>query len=55
MATPAWVRRHRTERHHTVTLALTELTLQAEDRIEIEHDTADLDWTPRRGMSFASE
>lgn len=55
MATPAWVRRHRTARHHAVTLAFTELALQAEHRVEIEREEADLEWTPRRGMSFASE
>lgn len=54
MATPAWVRRHRTERTHAVTLALTELELQARDRIEVEMEQ-DEDWTPRRGMSFGSE
>lgn len=55
MATPAWVRRHRTERHHAIVLALTELELQARDRIEVEHENEDREWTARRGMSFASE
>lgn len=55
MATPAWVRRHRTERTHAITLALTELELQARDRIEVEHENEDRDWTPRRAMAFASE
>lgn len=55
MATPAWVRRHRTEQHQAITIALNELTLQAADRVQIEHDETDLDWTPRRGMTFASD
>jgi hypothetical protein len=54
MATPAWVRHHRTERHHAITIALTELTLQATDRVQVEIED-DEDWMPRRGMTFASE
>ena len=54
MATPAWVRRHRTDQHHAITVALTELELQARDRVDVEIE-ADEHWTPQRGMSFASD
>lgn len=53
MATPAWVRRHRTLQTTLHTIAILELTRQAEDRIDVEHEHTD-DWTPRRGMTFAS-
>lgn len=54
MATPAWVRQHRRHQHDLHTIAILELNHQAEQRVETEreHDEA---WTPRQGVTFASE
>ncbi len=53
MATPAWVRQHRRHQRDLRTVAILELNHQAEQRVETEreHDQ----WTPRQGMTFASE
>lgn len=55
MATPAWVRHHRQREHATIRAGRAELRLQAFERVEQEQAEAAKEWTPRRGMSFASE
>lgn len=55
MATPGWVRRRRQQRAAEDTVARTELHLQALERNEKDEAEAAKHWTPRRGMSFASE
>ncbi len=55
MATPAWVRK-RTQHERAETTAIrAELLIQAAERAKHEEDEAAEPWTPRRGMSFASE
>lgn len=54
MATPGWVRRHRHVQHDLRTIALLELSQQAQTRVDVQHDD-DTDWAPRAGMTFASE
>lgn len=53
MATPAWVRAHRAARRYEITTAILELNVQAEQRVQVEHNTTA--WEPRRGMAFANE
>lgn len=54
MVTPGWVRAHRTTQHRTTALIRTDLAEQAITRVTVEHED-DEQWTPRRGMSFASD
>lgn len=55
MATPAWVRKSRQRQHAETTAIRAELLIQAHERVEQEEEKAAEQWTPRRGMSFASE
>ncbi|GAA3947966.1 hypothetical protein [Microbacterium soli] len=55
MATPAWVRKRRQRERAETAIGRAELHLQALERIEKEDAEAAKEWTPRRGMSFASE
>lgn len=55
MATPGWVRKHRQRDHAITTAGRAELHLQALERVEVENERESKNWTPRRGMSFASE
>lgn len=52
---PAWARRRRQREAAETRIARTELHLQALERVEKDEAEAAKDWTPRRGMSFASE
>jgi hypothetical protein len=54
MATPRWVRQHRTTEHLTTKLIRSDQRDQAIDRVTVEHHNAE-QWTPRPGMSFATE
>lgn len=55
MATPAWVRKRRQRQHAETTAIRAELFIQSLERVEQEETKAAEQWTPRRGMSFASE
>lgn len=54
MATPGWVRRHRHVQHTLRTIAVLELSQQAQDRVDVEREPTE-EWTPRQGMTFAEE
>lgn len=55
MATPAWVRKHQQRERASITAGRAELHLQALERVERDQAETAAEWTPRRGMSFASE
>lgn len=55
MSTPAWVRKRKQQQHAETTAIRAELTIQSLERVEQEEENAAEQWTPRRGMSFASE
>lgn len=55
MATPAWVRRHHQRERATIAAGRAELHIQALERIDEDEAKAVEQWTPRRGMSFASD
>lgn len=55
MATPAWVRKHHQRERASIAAGRAELHLQALERIAEEETAAAQEWTPRRGMAFASE
>jgi hypothetical protein len=55
MATPSWVRHHRARERASLRAGRAELVIQSLERVEQEQAEAAKDWTPRRGMSFASE
>lgn len=55
MATPGWIRKRRQREHAEARVIRAELHLQALERVEKEEAETAKDWTPRRGMSFASE
>jgi len=55
MAIPGWVRKRRHREAAEARIARAELHLQALERVEKDESEAAKAWTPRRGMSFASE
>lgn len=57
MATPSWVRKRRTDQARMAKLIRMDQYLEALTR-NVDRDSDDdtvAEWTPRRGMAFASE
>ena len=55
MATPAWVRKNHQRERPAIAAGRAELHLQALERVQQDEAKTAEEWTPRRGMSFASE
>ncbi len=54
MREPGWMRRRRRVEHQETTAIRAELMMTAMERVTVEADEVE-EWTPRRGMQFASE